>query len=502
MDYIIGMDIGTTASKGALYQENGKKIAESTIPYPLIQEKVDQAEEDPQVIFDAVQKIIFDLSKKASGKVKAISWSSQMHSLIGLGKNNQLLTNSITWADNRSREVVTAAKKSGLANSIYQRTGMPPHPMAPVYKLLWIKEKKPELFAQVQKWIGIKEYIIWRLTGKMMTDTTMAAGTGLLNLNNLSWDEDLLSQITLEKEKLPILDKPETVVGGIIPNYIQKLGLNDQTQIILGASDGYLSTIGVGVLNDKSFALNVVTSGAVRVIAPKAIVDSENRFFCYPVDKKHYLLGGPVNNGGIVFEWARKTIFGPDQTAEDFINVAESVPAGSNGLIFHPYLGGERAPIWNAQARGSFIGLTRNHTKPQMARSVLEGIVFNLLGAARGLREKIGEPEALRVTGGFVKSDFVRQLIADIFNLPVIIIKNDQSGTLAAMFLAQVGMKREANLEKIAKKIDESKVYFPNPKNVAVYQDIIPIYREVEHDLDQSYEKIASFQEKYPRLFE
>lgn len=502
MDYIIGMDIGTTASKGALYQENGKKIAESTIPYPLIQEKVDQAEEDPQVIFDAVQKIIFDLSKKASGKVKAISWSSQMHSLIGLGKNNQLLTNSITWADNRSREVVTAAKKSGLANSIYQRTGMPPHPMAPVYKLLWIKEKKPELFAQMQKWIGIKEYIIWRLTGKMMTDTTMAAGTGLLNLNNLSWDEDLLSQITLEKEKLPILDKPETVVGGIIPNYIQKLGLNDQTQIILGASDGYLSTIGVGVLNDKSFALNVGTSGAVRVIAPKAIVDSENRFFCYPVDKKHYLLGGPVNNGGIVFEWARKTIFGPDQTAEDFINVAESVPAGSNGLIFHPYLGGERAPIWNAQARGSFIGLTRNHTKPQMARSVLEGIVFNLLGAARGLREKIGEPEALRVTGGFVKSDFVRQLIADIFNLPVIIIKNDQSGTLAAMFLAQVGMKREANLEKIAKKIDESKVYFPNPKNVAVYQDIIPIYREVEHDLDQSYEKIASFQEKYPRLFE
>ena len=502
MDYIIGMDIGTTASKGVLYQENGKKIVESTIPYPLIQEKVDQAEEDPQVIFDAVQKIIFDLSKKASGKVKAISWSSQMHSLIGLGKNNQLLTNSITWADNRSREVVTAAKKSGLANSIYQRTGMPPHPMAPVYKLLWIKEKKPELFAQVQKWIGIKEYIIWRLTGKMMTDTTMAAGTGLLNLNNLSWDEDLLSQITLEKEKLPILDKPETVVGGIIPNYIQKLGLNDQTQIILGASDGYLSTIGVGVLNDKSFALNVGTSGAVRVIAPKAIVDSENRFFCYPVDKKHYLLGGPVNNGGIVFEWARKTIFGPDQTAEDFINVAESVPAGSNGLIFHPYLGGERAPIWNAQARGSFIGLTRNHTKPQMARSVLEGIVFNLLGAARGLREKIGEPEALRVTGGFVKSDFVRQLIADIFNLPVIIIKNDQSGTLAAMFLAQVGMKREANLEKIAKKIDESKVYFPNPKNVAVYQDIIPIYREVEHDLDQSYEKIASFQEKYPRLFE
>ena len=156
MDYIIGMDIGTTASKGVLYQENGKKIAESTIPYPLIQEKVDQAEEDPQVIFDAVQKIIFDLSKKASGKVKAISWSSQMHSLIGLGKNNQLLTNSITWADNRSREVVTAAKKSGLANSIYQRTGMPPHPMAPVYKLLWIKEKSQSFLHRCKSGLELK----------------------------------------------------------------------------------------------------------------------------------------------------------------------------------------------------------------------------------------------------------------------------------------------------------------------------------------------------------
>ena len=137
-----------------------------------------------------------------------------------------------------------------------------------------------------------------------------------------------------------------------------------------------MSTIGVGVLDEKDFALNVGTSGAVRVIAPKAIVDQKNRFFCYPVDAKHYLLGGPVNNGGIVFDWARKTIFGPDETAEDVLNVAQTAPAGSNGLLFHPYLGGERAPIWNAQARGSFVGLTQNHTKPQMARSVFGGNCF------------------------------------------------------------------------------------------------------------------------------
>lgn len=502
MGYIIGMDIGTTATKGVLYQESGKKVEELAIPYPLIQEKSGQAEENPQVIFDAVQKVIFKLSKLAAGKIMAISWSSQMHSLIGLGKENQLLTNSITWADNRSQSIVEEAQKNGLAEKIYKNTGMPPHPMAPMYKLLWIKRDQPKIFSQVQKWISIKEYIIWRLTGKIIMDTTMAAGTGLLNLNTLKWDKDLLKIVGLKENKLPNLSEPAVFVGNVSSKYVKKLGLDNKTKIILGASDGYLSTIGVGVLNKDYFALNIGTSGAIRVIAPQAVLDLKKRFFCYPIDQKHYLLGGPVNNGGIVFEWARKTIFSPDQTAQDFISTAETVPAGSNGLIFHPYLGGERAPIWNSEARGSFIGLTRNHTKPQMARSVLEGIVFNLLGAAQGLRDQVGEPQALRVTGGFTKSDFVRQLIADIFNLPVIVIKNDQSGTLAAMFLAYVGMHKEKSLTKIVEDIEEDKVYFPNPKNVAVYQKIIPIYREVEHDLDKSYAKIAHFQEKNPKLFE
>ena len=160
MKYIIGIDIGTTATKGVLYEKSGKEIAQAEIAYPLIQEKSGQAEEDPRLIFDTVQKIIYQLSQKAAGKIAAISWSSQMHSLIGLSKDGELLTNSITWADNRSSEIVQEAKESKLAQTIYERTGMPPHPMAPVYKLLWLKEEAPDIFAQVKKWISIKEYII------------------------------------------------------------------------------------------------------------------------------------------------------------------------------------------------------------------------------------------------------------------------------------------------------------------------------------------------------
>lgn len=494
MKYIIGIDIGTTATKGVLYDKNGTEIAKQAVSYPLIQEKPGQAEEDPQLIFDAVQKIIYQLSQKATGQILAISWSSQMHSLIGLGENGELLTNSITWADNRSSDIVQEARKAGLAERIYKQTGMPPHPMALIYKLLWLKQQDASIFYQVQKWIGIKEYVVWRLTGKILTDTTMAAGSGMMNLKTLDWDEQILAQVGIDKSSLPEIAKPQCSVGKVVPEYRDKLGLSDETEVVLGASDGYLSTIGVGVFDENYFALNVGTSGAVRVIASEPVIDSKNRFFCYPVDQKHYLLGGPVNNGGIVFDWARKTIFSPDETAADFLNVAQTVPAGSNGLLFHPYLGGERAPIWNAQARGSFVGLMRNHTKPQMARSVLEGIIFNLLGAAQGLLDQVGKPKALRVTGGFVKSDFVRQLIADIFNLPVIVIKNEQSGTLAAMFLARLSLVDSGSFTEIEKCTSESKVYFPNPENVKIYQELIPIYREVEQDLEKSYGKIAEFQ--------
>lgn len=491
MNYIIGMDVGTTATKGVLYDENGKEIFSARQGYPLIQEEVGQAEEDPQLIFDAVQNIIFKLAQKAKGQIAAISWSSQMHSLIGLGENNKLLTNSITWADNRCAQVVERVKKSGLAHEIYDRTGMPIHPMAPIYKLLWIKQSDPALFAQAQRWIGIKEYLIFRLTGRMITDTTMAAGTGMLNLKTLDWEQKLLTILEIDQSKLPKIAKPTEVVFPIQTEYVQKLGISADTKIILGASDGYLSTIGVNVVDENHFALNVGTSGAVRTIAASPQLSKKASYFCYPADKKHFLLGCPVNNGGIVFNWARQTLFDANETPQDFLDVAQTAPAGSRNLIFLPYLGGERAPIWDANARGSFVGLTRMHNKPEMARAVIEGIIFNLYDASLNLIKNTKKPVAINATGGFLKSDFVRQLCANIFNVPIVTMKEQQSGTLAAMFLARQALGWNKNLAEIGQFAQEDKVYFPNEKEAAVYQKLFPIYREIRDDLAASYRKIS-----------
>lgn len=492
MKYIIGMDVGTTATKGVLYDENGKVVFSASKGYPLIQTKIGQAEEDPEVIFDAVQEVIFALTQKADGEIAAISWSSQMHSLIGLDKDNNLLTNSITWADNCAKNVVQDAKKSGLARKIYQKTGMPMHPMAPIYKMLWLKDNEPELFNQVKKWIGIKEYLIFRLTGKLIIDTTMAAGTGMLNLKTLTWDQELLDTLNVKQEQLPEIAQPTEIVAPIKEEYVQKLGIDSDTKIVLGASDGYLSTIGVNAIDSDHFALNVGTSGAVRTIVDQPKIDQNASYFCYPVDKKHYLLGGPVNNGGIVFNWARQTLFNAGETPQDYLDVAKSTPAGSRNLIFLPYLGGERAPIWDANARGSFVGLTRMHQKPEMARAVIEGIIFNLYDAAFSLIKNTKKPVAINATGGFLKSDFVRQLCADIFNVPIVTMKEQQSGTLAAMFLARQALGINQDLSEIEQFAQEDKVYFPNPKEAVIYQNMFPLYCEIKNALAASYSKFLN----------
>lgn len=492
MKYIIGMDVGTTATKGVLYDENGKAFFSASKGYPLIQTKIGQAEEDPKVIFDAVQEVIFALTQKTDGEIAAISWSSQMHSLIGLDKDNNLLTNSITWADNCAKNVVQDAKKSGLARKIYQKTGMPMHPMAPIYKMLWLKDNEPELFNQVKKWIGIKEYLIFRLTGKLIIDTTMAAGTGMLNLKTLTWDQELLDTLNVKQEQLPEIAQPTEIVAPIKEEYVQKLGIDSDTKIVLGASDGYLSTIGVNAIDSDHFALNVGTSGAVRTIVDQPKIDQNASYFCYPVDKKHYLLGGPVNNGGIVFNWARQTLFDAGEMPQDYLDVAQSAPAGSRNLIFLPYLGGERAPIWDANARGSFVGLTRMHQKPEMARAVIEGIIFNLYDAAFSLIKNTKKPVAINATGGFLKSDFVRQLCADIFNMPIVTMKEQQSGTLAAMFLARQALGINQDLSEIEQFAQEDKVYFPNPKEAVIYQNMFPLYCEIKNALAASYSKFLN----------
>lgn len=222
--------------------------------------------------------------------------------------------------------------------------------------------------------------------------------------------------------------------------------------------------------------------------------------------KGKYLVGGPINNGGIVLNWAHDSLFGGEVEAAKLLNIdsydmlskiAATVPAGSDGLIFHPYLGGERAPLWDANARGSFFGLNRKHTRAHMIRAVMEGIMYNLYSVTLALKEVTGEPKAVLAAGGFARSTLWTQMMADIFEHNIVIPESYESGSLAAMFLAKMALGMEDNLEDIKKYMGKETVYKPNEEVFKRYRTLMPIYLRLSRDLSKEYEGIADYQREF-----
>ncbi|MTV83303.1 gluconokinase [Secundilactobacillus folii] len=509
MDYIIGIDVGTTSTKALLYDLDGKIYAKANKGYTLYQDTPDMAEEDPDEIFNATSQAIQEVITKANrqdGKVVAVSWSAQQHSLIALDKNFKPLTRTMTWADNRAEKYAAQYKENGRGLEMYKRTGLPIHPMGPFYKLLWFKNEKPDIFKQAAYWVGIKEYIIWKYTGQLKEEVSMAAATGLLNMKTVKWDEEALKETGVKENQLPELVDTTYKIKGIQAEYAKVMGLDKDVYFVMGATDGALSTIGVGAIETGVLAINIGTSAAVRSFFDKPVIDPKARLYCYPVMKGKYLVGGPINNGGIVFSWAHDALFGGEQEAAKLLNIdsfdmlskiAATVPAGSDGLIFHPYLGGERAPLWDANARGSFFGLNRKHTRAHMIRAVLEGLVYNLYSVTLALREVTGKPKAILAAGGFAKSKLWTQIMADVYESELTIPESYESGSLAAMFLAKMSLGLEDNLNDIKKYIGKSNTFEPNPKVYKKYRALIPIYLRLSRQFSSEYKSIADYQREF-----
>lgn len=513
MDYIVGIDIGTTSTKALLYDLNGKIYAKANIGYHLYQDLPDMAEEDPDDIFNATLSAIQEVvtkAKRTDGKVIAISWSAQQHSLIALDENYKPLTRTITWADNRAEKYAREYKENGKGMFVYQHTGLPIHPMGPFYKLLWLQAEHPEICKKTAYWVGIKEYIIWRYTNVLAEETSMAAATGLLNMRSVDWDDEVLKLVNVKRSQLPDLVETTHAIVGIRSEYAKVMGIPDDVKVVMGATDGALSTIGVGALETGTLAINIGTSAAVRSFVDKPIVDPKARLYCYPIMNGKYLVGGPINSGGIVFNWAHDAMFtGVQETAKMLksssynllTEIAKTVPAGSAGLLFHPYLGGERAPLWDANARGSFFGLNRNHTRAHMVRAVLEGIVFNLYMTTLALTEVTGDPKDILVAGGFVQSSLGRQIMADVYEHEITIPDSYESGCLAAMYLAKMSLGLESDLTNIVNYIGKEKKYEPNEENFAAYRALIPIFIRLSRELATEYQSIADFQRHFPTLY-
>jgi gluconokinase len=470
MPYIIGCDIGTTNAKSVAFDTvSGEILTMHSETYGMSHPKTDWSEQDPEEIFDAAcktLKTVFDTCIK-QGEVLGISFSAAMHGVLALDKNGKKLSNLIIWADNRSSEIALKLRSSPVGKKIYQHNGTPIHAMAPVCKLLWIKKNEPALYKNADKFISIKEYIVYRLTGKFLIDYSIASATGLFNIREMKWDEYTLKKLGLKTSKL---------AEAVSPYHTEELpdgnaaGLPAGTRLVMGASDGCLANLGSGAIRSGSMAVTIGTSAAVRICSEKAYSDPMMQTFCYILDEQTYILGGPSNNGAVIFEWLMNTFFEKEEYDTVF-KAAEGIAAGSDGLLFYPYMLGERAPLWNSEVRGGFSGLDIQHTKPHFARAVMEGILLNLNTIGKVLLE-MQKIDTIYANGGFARSPIWVQMLSDIFGKKVVLNETVETGAAGA---AMMGLKALGVYQKYADMEAFTLVgqnFEANAENNKVYQEL------------------------------
>lgn len=505
--HVIAVDIGTTSTKALVVGERGKVLAARSIEYPLHTPEPGAAEQDPEQIFqsvvDSIRGVLED-SAIAGEDVLCVTFSSAMHSLIAVDRDGRPLTQSITWADQRSHDYAEQLKRDGTGLAIYTSTGTPIHPMSPLVKLMWMKERRPELFASAYKFIGIKEYVFFRLFGKYWVDYSIASATGLFNLQSLTWDAQALDTAGIRADRLAEPVSATFKATGLTDPWASRMGLPAETPFIIGASDGVLANLGIGVMNSNEMAVTIGTSGAVRTVVNTPTVDAQGRLFCYSLAEDHWVIGGASNNGAIVLRWILDELYGTDAEIakregkdpfEQMLQEAEQVPPGADGLLCLPLLTGERAPYWNSNARGVFFGLSLAHKRQHMLRAAMEGVMFQIAAISELLEQLAGKPQLIRASGGFAKSSLWCQMLADVTGIPIVIPEVVESSGLGA---AQLGLYAMGATDRLVQDwgAADGRRFTPNMDHYRIYQRMLPIYHQVYEQLIGSFEQLSSLGSK------
>jgi gluconokinase len=507
MTVYVGVDAGTTSTKTIAYDESGRLLAEESAGYDLRSPHPGWAEEDPEEIFDAVlgtlAGVVEAVKTGKHGEISGVCFSTAMHTLIGLGKDGRPLTACITYADNRATEQAVRIREETEGAVIHRRTGTPIHPMSPLTKLLWFRERDADTFDRAAKWVSIKEYIFYRLFGGYVVDYSVASATGLFNLENLNWDDAVLNMLRLSEEKLSRPVPTTRVVEGLKPEYADRIGLDRGTPFVLGANDGVLANLGVGATEPGVVACSIGTSGAVREVVARPRIDDERRLFCYALTEDRWVIGGPINNGGIALRWMQDGLC-PDLGAVareegrdpyDLMGeMAGAVPAGSGGLVFLPYLMGERAPHWNADASAVFFGLTLGHRREHLIRAVMEGVIYQMYTVALALEDVAGEPREVRATGGFARSALWRQIMADVFRREVTFPDSYEGSCWGAALLGMKALGAVDSLDVANRMTKISTRHQPDEDSARVYGELTKIFTRLYERLEPEFAAISRFQ--------
>lgn len=480
MDCVMGIDLGTSSVKAVLMNREGKLIAVGGREYGVAVPQAGYAVQDPREWWKKTKEAVSQVMRRAGigpDMVKGIGFSGQMHGLVALDQEGEPLTFAIIWMDQRSvvqqKKILEIVRKKGLEGKLMNK----PQAGMMICSLLWLKEKEPDIYKRTAHVLLPKDYIRYRFGGGFETDETDAGGSLAFSVKDRRWCRELLDALEISQDLFPEVKAPFEIAGAVTREAARETGLLEGTVLAAGGADSAMQLTGNGIVGEEMLCCNIGTASQILSVSRKPLYDRELRTqtLCHSVPGLWYLQCGSLN-GGSTLRWLKEQILKTDKSYGRLDREAGRVPAGCCGLTFVPYLAGERAPYENPQAKGAFLGLSMGQEQAHMVRAVMEGVAMNLklcYDIFQGIG--LGSKEYLVVSGGGAKGETWRQILADVFNLPVYRTKSTEEASTGAALMAAVALgwfdSVEEGAEKAAGLKEEPTV--PAERNVEVYGNMI-----------------------------
>ncbi|MBE5795629.1 MAG: xylulokinase [Clostridiales bacterium] len=505
MEYLLGVDLGTSGTKTVLFDVNGQAIASETIEYPLHQPQNGWAEQAPEDWWDAARNTIRSVIEQSgvdAADIKGLGISGQMHGLVLLDADGNVLREAILWCDGRTQDECDEITNTIGRERLIQITANPALTGFTAGKILWVRKHEPELWAKVRHILLPKDYVRFKLTGEYASEMSDASGTNLLDVPNRCWSKEILDALNIDDNLMPRLTESSDVAGYITSEAAQMTGLVPGTPVAGGAGDNAAAAVGTGVVVEGKAFTTIGTSGVVFAHSDKVQIDPQGRVhtFCAAVPGAYTVMSCTLA-AGLSLKWYRDTFCQAEIDAAKEMDTdpyilmnqqAEKSPIGANRLIFLPYLMGERSPLLDSNARGAFIGLSAIHTRKDLLRAVMEGVTYSQRQNLDVLRQMHVAPETMLACGGGAKSPFWRKMMADVFNMPVKTVKNTEGPALGAAILAGVAAGIYKDIPSAcAQVIRENEPLTPGTAEHNAYERVYSVYESLYPALKGAYSELA-----------
>lgn len=508
--YLLGIDLGTSGSKCILINESGNLIGKATTEYPTLLPRPGWTEQDPEVWWDATVKSIRTVLEQSNvnpHQIVGIGLTGQMHGLVLLNTSGQVLRPCILWNDQRTIDQCKQIEETIGLDRILMWTGNLVLTGFTAPKLLWVQQNEPYLYERIAKILLPKDYIRYRLSGEFFSEVSDASGTSLFDVSRRQWSAEMLAALQISKNWLPEVSESPVCTTKVSKKAAEETGLVEGTPIAGGGGDQAAQALGMGIIEEGLISATIGTSGVVFAasrayrIEPNGLLHS----FCHVVPNMWHLMGVMLSAGGSL-RWFRD-VFGKEevefskQSHQDpyslLIVQAEKVPAGSEGLVFLPYLSGERTPHNNPLARGVFFGISHRHQKGHFIRAVLEGVAFGLLDSLQLIRQLGIDSKEIVLSGGGSRSEVWQRILTDVLGAQTVTTNSEEGAAFGAALLAGLGTGLyQSPQDAVTRTIKNERRMMPGA-NRTVYQEVYPIFKSLYSSLKVEYEQMHSLVARY-----